>query len=168
MLFRILYIALFALITLFSLRTGCPAVIIDDVAAFVDNEAITMGELEKHYRLANKINFSATRLEVLNNLINRFLLLREASRLHLEAKDDESLINEYITLKLKALVYVSEDEISAYYEKNREEFSGMYYFEVRDRIEKHLHDTKVEGMLERHIDELRSKSYIKILLTPKD
>jgi hypothetical protein len=137
---------------------------VDRIIAFVDDEAITLTELEAAYGRSMEQGLDMSREEVLNAMINRFLLFREATRLRLEASDEESLLNEYINMKVAAFISIRENEIREFYDKNRKDFGDARFFDVRDRIEQYLLENEVNIALERHIEELRSKSYIRILL----
>lgn len=155
--FFLLFTFHFSLFTLFS-----EAELIDRVIAFVDDKAITLSELEENYKDAAKVKADIKREEVLNTMINRILLLREAQRLRIEAPTEDEPIHEYIELKLKTFIKITEDDIKDFYEKNKKEFGRVGLDDVRDRIENYLIEKEVNERLKKHIEELRSKAYIKI------
>jgi len=80
----------------------------DRVAAFVDDEAITESELQEQHRDTLKINPDITKDEVLNTMINRILILREARKYRIERPSPEEVIKEYIDLKERAFIRVPE------------------------------------------------------------
>ncbi|TAL25446.1 MAG: hypothetical protein EPN94_05120 [Nitrospirae bacterium] len=137
---------------------------IDRVVAFVDDRAITMLELEEHYRDAVKLRPDIKKEEVLNTMINRALLLREAKKLRIEAASKDAIIQEYIELKLKTVIRITEEDMRDFYEKNRSEFGNIEFDDVRDKIENYLIEKEVNERLKKHIEELRSGAYIKIQL----
>jgi hypothetical protein len=139
------------------------AEVLDKVVAFVDDEAITLSELEAAHASALKRKPGSTRQEVLLRMINRYILLREARRLRLEAPDEDTLIEEYVSLRVTAFLTIDEKDVKEFYGKNRKEFPGKRFPEVKDRIRKYLHQEEVNRMLKRHVEELKSKSEIKIL-----
>ena len=142
----------------------CYAEIIDRVVAFVDDRAITMSELENNYKDTVKLMPDIKKEEVLNTVINRILLLREAKKLRIEAPAKDAIIQEYIELKLKTIIKITEEDLKEFYEKNRNEFGNVEFDDVRDKIENYLIEKEVNQRLEKHIEELRSKAYIKIQL----
>ena len=106
----------------------------DRVVAFVDNDAITLSELEERYAQTLHITPDITREEVLHTMVNRLLLLREARKIKLEA--------------------LSEDE----------DFQGKELETVREEIEKVLIEKALNERLKSHINELKEKSCVKIQL----
>lgn len=142
----------------------CSAEVIDRIVAFVDDRAITMSELENNYKDTVKLMPDIKREEVLNTVINRILLLREAKKLRIEAPTKDAIIQEYIELKLKTIIKITEEDLKEFYEKNRNEFGNVEFDDVRDKIENYLIEKEVNQRLEKHIEELRSKAYIKIQL----
>jgi len=74
---------IYAVLLLFSLPV-VSAEVIDRVVAFVDDKAITLSELEEKYKAAVKLSPNIKKEDVLNTMINRVLLLREAKKLRIE------------------------------------------------------------------------------------
>ena len=142
----------------------CSAELIDRVVAFVDDRAITLSELNENYKDTVKLKPDIKKEEVLNTMINRILLLREARKLRIEAPSQDDVIHEYIELKLKTFIKITEEDIREFYEKNRSEFGRAEFDDVRDKIEDYLVEKEVNERLKRHIEDLRSKAYIKIQL----
>jgi hypothetical protein len=153
---------MFLLITIhYSLAT---AVIKDRVVAFVDNTAITLSEFDEQYLKSLKVTPDITKEEVLNAMINRFLLLREAKKNRLEAPSDDEMLKEYIDIKIKTFIKIKEEEVLDFYQKHVKDFQGKEFETVREEIENYLAEAEMNRLLKVHIDELRKKSYIKIQL----
>jgi len=146
----------------------CKAEIISDrVAAFVDDEAITNSELQAQYRKTLKVTPDIAIEEVLNTMINRVLILREAKKYRIEEPTPEEVIREYIDLKVRAFIRVTETEIETYFRENSSIFSGKQYDDVRDEIEQYLTEKDLNKRLIEIIRELRKSAYIKILNTQR-
>jgi hypothetical protein len=142
----------------------CKAQMISDrVAAFVDDEAITDSELQDQYKKALRVTPDVTIDEVLNTMINRVLILREAKKYRIEEPTPEEVIREYIDLKVRAFIRVTETEIETYFRENSSIFSGKEYDEVRDEIEHYLTEKDLNERLKEIIRDLRKTAYIKIL-----
>ncbi|MBI5101754.1 MAG: hypothetical protein HZB33_07980 [Nitrospirae bacterium] len=149
---------------LISCGTGWAAPINDRVVAFVDNQAITLSEFEEQYKNTLRVTATVTGEEVLNTMINRILLLREAKKYRIEAPTKEELIKEYINLKIRALLTVSDREIEEFYLANSREFPGLQYDDVRAEIENYLSEKLLNEKLKATIKELRNNAFIKIQL----
>lgn len=143
------------------------AAIFDRVVAFVNNQAITLSEFQKRYRDTLKIVPDATKEDVINTMINRILLLDEARKYRIVAPTEDEMVREYIDLKVRAFITVSEGEIEAFYKKNRVRFAGREYEDVRDDIEKYLTEKKLNERLKETLADLRKKAYVKIQLEPE-
>lgn len=153
------------LFTFFMLFALCPllyAGIKDRVAAFVDNTAITLSELEGAYTNSLKVTPGITKEEVLNTMVNRVLLLREAKKIRLEAPSEDELLKEYIDLKIRPFIKIKEEEVLDFYQKHIEDFQGKEFETVREEIENYLTEAELNRLLKTHIDELRKKAYVKI------
>jgi len=140
------------------------AAIKDCVVAFVDSTAITLSEFEEQYSKSLKVTPDITKEEVLNAMVNRFLLLREAKKTRLEAPSDDELLKEYIDIKIKTFIKIKEEEALDFYQKHIEDFQGKEFETVREDIENYLTEAELNRLLKVHIDELRKKAYIKIQL----
>ncbi|RJQ41614.1 MAG: hypothetical protein C4550_01260 [Nitrospiraceae bacterium] len=140
------------------------AEVIDRVVAFVDDKAITLSDLEDNYKAAIKLRPDIKKEEVLNTKINRMLLLREAKKLRIEGANPDEIIKEYIELKLRTFIKITEDDLREFYDKNRKEFGKADFDDSREKIEVYLVEKEVNIRLKKHIEDLRSKAYIKIHL----
>ena len=104
------------------------------------------------------------KIDVLNTMINRTLLLREARKLRLEAATKDETIKEYIELKLRTFIRITDEDIKKFYGENRKEFGNADIEDVREKIEEYFIEKEVNVRLKKHIEELRAKAYIKIQL----
>lgn len=138
--------------------------IYDRVAAFVDNQAITLSEFEEQYAATLKLSPQIAREEVLNTMINRILLLKEAHKYRIEAPTKEEVVNEYINLKVKAFIRVSDAATEAFYRQNTTQFSGRDYEAVRGEIENYLTEKMLNDRLKEILRDLRKSSYIRVQL----
>jgi hypothetical protein len=156
------YASLITLLLFFALCSSPFAMIKDHVVAFVDNTAITLSEFEEAYSKALKLTPQITKEEVLNAMINRVLLLREAKKIRLAERSDDELLKEYIDLKLRTFVKVKEKDVLDYYEIHSKDFQGKTLDDVSEEIENYLAEAELNRLLKKHIEELRKKAYIGI------
>lgn len=161
--FRVTFIGLLIAFC-FLLSAVSYAGLLDRVVAFVDNKAITLSELEDSYGKAMELKKDISKKEVLETMINRILLMKEARSFKLVANTDEELINEYIDLKVRAFIRIKETEIEDFYNKNLPDFKDAGFENVRENIEEYLMEREVNTALKKHIAELRERAYVKIVL----
>ena len=154
-LFILLFTAHYSLVT---------AEIKDRVVACVENTAITLSELEELFAESLKITPGITKEEILNTIINRTLLLREAKKIRLEAPTEDELIKEYIDLKIRPFVSIKEEELLDFYQQHAENFQGKEFDAVREEIENYLTERELNQRLKMYIQQLRETVYIKIQL----
>ena len=159
---KLIFTALFLLLT--SYFSVSDAQLRDRVVAYVDNDAITLSELEERYSNALQTTPDITREEVLHIMVNRLLLLREARKIKLESLTEDALLQEYIDLKIRAFIRISEEDIVDFYEGNTEEFQEKELDTVREEIENVLIEKALNERLKSHIDELKEKACVKIQL----
>jgi hypothetical protein len=143
------------------------AVISDRVIAFVDDHAITLREFEDTYRTMNALSSSITHEDVLNTMINRVMLLREAKKYRLEAPTVDAVVKEYIDLKIRAYIRVNDADIEKFYNANLQNFQGRDYEDVRDEIDMFLTEKELNERLKETLNDLRNKAYIRIYLDKK-
>ncbi len=136
----------------------------DRIVAYVDTQAITLSELENKFSETKKILPDIKIEEVLNTMINRVLLLGEAKKIRLEAPTEEEILNDYIDLKIKALIRIKEEDIHNFYRANPEKFEGKQVEDVWDEIETYLIERQLNEHLKLHINELKQRTCIKIQL----
>jgi parvulin-like peptidyl-prolyl isomerase len=149
---------------IFLITTHAGAEVIDRVVAFIDNTAITQSELEQAYQKSAAVVPDITRREVLQTMINHFLILREAHQLRLEAPTEDELINEYIEIKVKAFIRISDEQVEQYYRDNIEHFTGVNYSDAKAQIEALQFEKELNKRLKQHIETIRKGAYIKIFL----
>ncbi len=164
-----------------SLLTAVSAGVLDRVVAIVDDEVVLLSEFEATLQRALSSGMMVTHEEVLDGLINRILLLKQAKkikRVHIFAtrtrRDDNMLINEYIEKRIKGVIRIPFEESKLFYEENREFFSSQPgdagadssrdFYEVRDAIEIYLIEKEFNRKLNSYINELREKAFIRIQL----
>jgi hypothetical protein len=140
----------------------------DRVVAYVDNTAITLSELEIQYADTLRTIPDVTREEVLETMINRTILLREARKLKLEAHSEEELLSEYIDLKIRAFIRLQDEELKDFYTQNAEEFQGREFEEVREEIDRYLIEKKLNEQLKTHLKKIRDDSCVQIQLHETD
>jgi hypothetical protein len=142
---------------------GSPrAELIDRVCAFVDNDAITLGEFLKNYEETRARIPDITKEEVLNTMINRILLRRAALAMKIAGTDEDRIIAEYIDLKVRSYVIIKEEAIEHFYNENKGDFAGAGIADVRADIEKLLTEKEVNARLISLLAELRKQAYVKI------
>ncbi len=142
--------------------SAADTVLVDSVAAFVDDQALTVSELQQQYERTRSVAPDISINEVLETMINRILLLREAKKYRIEAPTQEEILSEYIDLKVRAFIRISDEQIEDFYWANESRFSGRQIEEVRDEIEQYLSEREVNVRLKEMIDQLRRDSYIRI------
>lgn len=155
----------------FNFVTAVNAEVLERVVAIVDDDIITLSEFKDAVQTAVNSGAKTTETEVLNGMINRILLLREAKKFRLEdsvagsqTAKDNGIINDYIEKRLKALIRISPEEIELFYEKNKKSFGNKDFYDVRDEIEEYLIEKELNNRLIKHIEELRKNAYIVIQL----
>ncbi len=153
---RITYHLLPIFLILLVLCSSLYAGIIDRVVAFVDDTAITLSELYEVYSESIKLNPEISKKEVLDSMINRVLLLREAKKLRLNAPSDEELLREYISLRI--VPHIREEDILNFYQRHIDDFRGKDFESVRGEIENYLTESELNRLLKKHIEELRKKA----------
>ena len=158
-------IALSSAFLLLSALSAVPcAAIRDRVAAYVDNIAITLSDLEVRYEETARVSPNITREEVLNTMVNRTLMLREAKKMRLEAPSEDQLLKEYIDLKVKAFIRIKDEEVKEFYNKHIGDFQGKEFEVVRDEIENYLIENELNQRLKTHIGDLRENASVRMQL----
>ncbi|MBI5741051.1 MAG: hypothetical protein HZA16_10040 [Nitrospirae bacterium] len=165
-------VIIFLLVTCYlSLVTVVRAEVLERIVAIVDDEIILMSEYEEALQDAGKSGPEASGEKVLNGMIDRVLLLKQAERLRLGSSpgpdvinDEDALVTEYIDRRIKSFIHIPIGAIESYYEKNRERFRDREFYEVKDEIEDRLVNEALEKKLQWHLEELRRKAYIRVQL----
>ncbi|GBD97718.1 chaperone SurA [bacterium BMS3Abin06] len=163
----ILIIALFAHVLL----TGSVcAEVLERIVAIVNDDVILLSEYREAIEIAKKSGSSISEETILDEMINRRLLLNEAKKFwigvpgirHKAGMDDSAVISEYIDRRIKAFIHIPYEDIESYYITNRKLFAGKEFYDVRDEIEDYLIKEKLSIRLREYIEELRKNSYIRI------
>lgn len=156
--------ALVMLFNLIFISIAFPEVI-DRVVAYVDNYVITLRDFKNMAeRMKEKIP-EIKNDEILEMMLNRAVLLKNAKELFIEGNEEE-IINNYIELKIKSAIVIPENKIREYYEQNKPQFKETSYTSVRNEIEKYLFEKELNKKLKEHIDELKKNVEIKIIFIP--
>lgn len=136
------------------------AEIVDRIVATVNNEVITLSELKERTKKEKR-----DEEEVLEGMINRVLLLADAKRLGLVGpeEDDYLIIKRLIERRIKAFIMIPLGKAKDFYEKNKEEFKGKDFSEVREEINLYLIEEETNKRLKSYLEELRKKADIRIL-----
>ncbi|GER94671.1 hypothetical protein A45J_2435 [hot springs metagenome] len=142
------------------LSTIVCADVIDRVVAYVDDTAITLSEFKETYLKMKKTAMEITEEDVINSMINRLLLIKEAKKMKLEAHTDDELLKDYIDIKIRSLILIKESAINQFYMEHIKEFKGRDYLSVRDEIEKYLFELETNKQLKKHLEELRANSEV--------
>lgn len=145
----------------------CPTLfagIRDRVVAYVDDTAITLTELDKKYSETVHVTPAVTREEVLNTMINRILLIREARKIRLKSEREDELLKEYVDLKIRSFIRIKDEEIRDFYKSHASDFPGKDLDELREDIENYLIEQELNNRLKQHITDLRNNACVKIQL----
>jgi hypothetical protein len=159
-----LWYSLCILLMYLTLCSSLSAGIKDRVVAYVDNTAITFSELEKKYAETVHVTPAVTREEVLNTMINRLLLVREARKIRLKSQLEDELLKEYVDLKIRAFIRIKDEEIRTFFDTHASDFLEKELDEMREDIENYLIEQEVNKRLKEHIAELRNNTCVKIQL----
>jgi hypothetical protein len=128
----------------------------------VDDQAITLSDLQEQYSSTVKLSPEVSMNDVLNTMINRILLLRAARKIRIEGHSVEEILKEYIDLKIRAFIRVGESDIEIFYKENIVKFSHRDLEDVREDIEKYLIEKELNVRLKETLNDLRNNAYIKI------
>lgn len=137
--------------------------VVDKVAAFVDDYAITMRELDAAFDKAISRQPQITRAEVLESMISHYLLLREARKAHLEYEDEDKSISEFLSIKIHSTIRIHEDRIREYYNSNLFDYRDRTYDQAREDIENLMIEKEFQVKLKAQLRELRDGSRIRVL-----
>lgn len=151
-----------------------PAVIsaglLDRVVAVVNDKVILLSDLEREIAASGNSAPALPAAGILNELINRQLLLDEAVKFRMNAldPDDQSVIDLFIERRIRSLIHIRLSETEAYYTRNSDSYGDSPFYDVKDEIESSLVEKELKIRLGRHIEELRKKAYIRIQLDDSD
>ncbi len=168
-----LTISLFLLlVSSFLFLNSVYAELLERIVAIVNEEIILLSELKNEVQLRKSQAAEVSDAEVLDDMINRRLLLGQAKRMSIEgdAESDKSLmtddiiINGYIERRVKAFIYIPLKDMEGYYSDNAGSYGDKKFYDVKSEIEAKLIETKLKEKLQEHIRDLRKDSYIRVQL----
>lgn len=158
----VLYVVLLHCPTMISAET------IERIVIIVDNEVVLMTEFEEAVRSANSSGKQISRGDVIDQMVNRIILLREAKKFGLKRKSegregDDALIKEFVDKRIRSFIHIPFGQIEKYYNEH-DDFKDRDYFDVKDEIEKLMVSRELVHRLRDFVEEERRKSYIRIQL----
>ncbi|UCH81197.1 MAG: hypothetical protein JSW20_00935 [Nitrospiraceae bacterium] len=144
----------------------------DRIVAIVNDEIILYSEFSKELKIAREFDADVTGEDVLQEMINQLLILDKARKFRIttsaygqsRAKDEQSIIKEYIDVRLRGFIHVPYEDIEYYYYQNEDSYSGKELYDVRDEIEDYLIERELSIKLLEYVEELKRNSYIRIQL----
>jgi hypothetical protein len=143
--------------------------ILERIVAIVNNNVILLSEFKDALKAAKMSDEKVTEDAVLDEMINRVLMLEQARKMRLGQMedatgpvDDNKIVNEYIDRRIRSFVHIPIEEIESYYLNNRKQFGSKSFSEAKDEIEDHLTDGELKLKIAEHVEELRKKAYIRI------
>lgn len=148
--------------------------------AKIDSSTITLDEFNTRFEYYLKSKYvqnpeyipqAQTDMEerraCLKDMINERLILEEAKKLKLDERDDvknlmklytqQIIINAYIEEFLAEKIKVGDNEINAYYEKNKSEFRGVDPELAKRKIQYQLTLQKYDQKISEILDRLKGK-----------
>ena len=140
----------------------------NEVVATVGTKSITLSEVDDKALEAPASNFGGklsqalydARRLALDEMIAS-ILMDEAARA--EGIDRAALVEKEITKKAPA---VSDAEIAAWYQANQARVQGRSLDEVRQPIRTFLTQERMQAVRAKYIDDLKSKTPVRVLLDP--
>jgi len=145
--------------------------IIERIVAIVNNNIILLSELTEECKSATQSGEEVDKKKILNRMIDDVLLLQEAAKFGMgtgvryeKKKDAQTVIKEFIQIRIRAFIHIPQQEIEEYYNAHRDQYQNKGFFEARDEIEDRMADERMKTRLAAYIDELRRKAYIRVQL----
>lgn len=118
---------------------------------------------------------AASRAEFLQNMIHTQLLVQEAKRLKLDEREhfrqtierywESTLIRDLLSAKgdeIRSQTVVSEEEVRAYYDENKERFAESSFEKILPELRKKVEEDKVAEQLQIWTDGLKKSAKIQI------
>lgn len=161
---KIIIMSVYIIISLIHSISYADTIVIDRLVAYVDDYAITLSELDMQFEKMSKVSPSITKKEVIESIINKILLIKEAKKLRLDFSTEEDLINHYLEMAISSRLTIKEEEVFDFYKKNVQSAKNEDYFDLKDQIEKYLLEQQFNTLLKKHIDELRQKANIRVFI----
>lgn len=160
------------LVSSFLFINSAYAELLERIVAIVNEEVILLSELRSEVQLHKAQGAEVSDADVLDEMINRRLLLGQAKRMKIagDAESDKSLmtddiiINGYIERRVKAFIHIPLKDIEDYYNDNAGSYGDKKFYDVKNEIESKLIEAKLKEQLQEHIRDLRKDSYIRVQL----
>ncbi len=170
MIHKILHFGVFIIVL--SISAHCYAELLERVVAIVNDDVILHSEFSKAFGTAMEFDPDVIEADVLDEMVDRLLLLKEAKKFRFtssdneegKAKDDKIIIKEYIDVRLRGFIHVPYEDVEYYYYQNRDSYSGKDFFDVRNEIEEYLVEQELNIKLLEYIEDLKRNAYIRIQL----
>ncbi len=143
------------------------AIVIDRLAAYIDDSAITLSEFNQEFQKMKKNNSKITKQEAIDSIINHQLLIKEARKTRLDANSEDELLNLYLDIKIRSRIFIKEETVLDFYNKNINSFKGHDFQDIKEQIEIYLHEKEFNDNLKQHIEELKQKAEIKVFISDK-
>jgi hypothetical protein len=166
---RIKIVFFLLLTSYFLLPTYSQAVDLDRIVAIIDDDVILSSELEDAFLVAVMTDDGVTKDEVLEDMIDRFLLLKQAKRFRIsspgnggEINEDDRIVNEYIEKRIRAVIYIPFEKMESYYMDNIESYGNRKFHKVKNEVEAELIEEELKTRLKKHVKELRGRAYIRV------
>jgi len=152
----------------------------NDYLIRVNDYTITSEEINSLLKFETKLNSNFdistdTRTAFTKNLIQTQLLIQEAEKRHLDQKEnfrktiqrywESTLIRNLLEeegQRLRKTTVVSQEELKAYYQQNKNFLGQKSLQELRPKLSQRLEDEKVSERLAKWIEELQSNAIIEI------
>ncbi|MCG8619446.1 MAG: hypothetical protein MI802_24760 [Desulfobacterales bacterium] len=158
----------------------------EDVAIRVNNAVVTTEEFNEQIKMEAYVDpemdlSDEDRQRYVKYLIQKELMIQEAMKLKLDRKDnfiktiekywESTLVRKLLDVKtqeLKKKVLVTEEELVAYYDQNRDEFQEPYE-DVKDIVKGIVESRRLKAELDNWADGLQASAdiHIKTSLTEK-
>jgi hypothetical protein len=155
----------------FGVPNGFCYELLDRIVAVVNREVILYSELQGAVEKAKAAGEEKSEREILEELINRTLLLEQARKFRFEIEtysQDEAearkMIDDYINRRIKSFIHVPFEEIESYYMSHKDDFGGRDMYQVWDEIEDRLRIEQLKIKIDEHITLLRKEADIRIQL----
>lgn len=156
----------------FNIGIYCHAEMLDRVVAIINDDVILHSAFSKAFETAMEYDPDVTESDVLDEMIDRLLLLKEARKFRLTSSDDEQgkvkddkvIIKEYIDVRLKGFIHVPYEDVEYYYYQKKDSFSDKDFFDVRNEIEEYLIEQELNIKLIEYIEDLKRNAYIRVQL----
>jgi hypothetical protein len=152
------------------------AEVLERIVAIVNDDVILYSDLKEARSSAEESGRDLSDKILIEEMIERMLLLNEAENFWIEAsrgthkskEEEDAIIKEYIDRRVKAFIYIPHNNIEDYFTDNAELFPGKDVYDVRDEIESRMISEELSIQLREHIEELRKNAYVRIQLEPQD